>query len=221
MLKDSQIAKDVQVANKLLNQLNDSIEKINGYIATDKKEDLINELYNYENISERLVNNARLLPIISGTPKAKDKVQDIIIEENNIDICYTEKGWFYVKIPSLLPKKEKGDASYIRATLQMGMKKFFETHKKKRFTDDMTIIFKHNYAKERTYREFRDHDNIELNVVVDMIALYVLVDDSPMKLKHYYCSFMEESDSTEVYVIPTKDFKEWLIMNGIQENKEK
>jgi hypothetical protein len=54
-----------------------------------------------------------------------------------------------------------------------------------------------------------------------MIALYVLVDDSPMKLKHYYCSFMEESDSTEVYVIPTKDFKEWLIMNGIQENKEK
>lgn len=210
MLKDSQIAKDVLITKKLLTQLNDSLDVINTKIEQDDKEGLIKELFNYENLSEKMVNNARLLPIISGIPKALDTVNDIIIEENNVNICYTQEGWFYVKIPSLLPKKEKGDPSYIRATLQAGMKKYFQTHKKIRFREDCVIIFKHNYSKERTYREYRDHDNIELNAIVDMIALYVLVDDSPMKLKHFYCSDICTSDSTEIFLIPSKDFKLWL-----------
>lgn len=210
MLKDSQIAKDVLVAEKLLSQLENSLAIIQEKIEQDDKEGLIKELFNYENISEKAVNNARLLPIVSGLPKAKDIVGDIIIDENNVEISYTKEGWFYVKIPSLLPKKEKGDPSFIRATLNSGMKKFFKTHERKKYKEDMVIIFKHNYSKKRTYREYRDHDNIELNAIVDMIALHVLIDDSPMKLKHFYCSSISSTDSTEIFLVPKDDFSKWL-----------
>ena len=210
MLKDSQIAKDISVADKLLKQLENSLSIIHEKIEQDDKEGLVKELFNYENISEKAINNARLLPIVSGLPKAREMIDDIIVSENDVKISYTKEGWFYVKIPSLLPKKEKGDPSYIRATLNSGMKKFFKTHKRNKYEEDMVIIFKHNYSKERTYREYRDHDNIELNAIVDMIALHVLIDDSPMKLKHFYCSCIEDDDSTEIFLIPSTDFKIWL-----------
>lgn len=210
MLKDSQIAKDVSNAHKLLKQLSDSLDVIDSKINNNDKEGLIQELFNYEHIAEKTVNNARLMPIISGVPKAINIVNDIIVEENNLDISYTEEGWFYIKIPSLLTKKEKGNASFIRATINAGLKLFFENNPKIRFRDNMVIIFKHNYSKERTYRDYRDHDNIELNVVIDSIALYVLVDDSPMKLKHFYCSSVEDTDSTEIFLVPYKEFIPWL-----------
>lgn len=209
MLKDSQIAKDVLVAEKLINKAEDSLKKINTMIAQDNKEGLLEELFNYENLCEKIVNNGRLLPIMSGR-NAKDIINNTIIEENNLNIEYTQEGWFYVKIPSLLPKKEKGDPSYIRTTLNVGMKDFFSKNEKKKFESNVVMIFKHNYSKERTYREYRDHDNIELNSVVDMIALYVLIDDSPMKAKHFYCSAIEDTDSTEVFIIPQTDLKKWL-----------
>lgn len=209
MLKDSQIAKDVLIAEKLIEKAKTSLEKINTMIALDNKEGLLEELFNYENISEKIVNNARLLPIMSGR-NAKNIINDIIMKENNVNIKYTQEGWFYVKIPSLLPRKEKGDPSYIRTTLNVGMKDFFSKNEKYKFEEKIIMIFKHNYSKERTYREYRDHDNIELNAIVDMIALYVLIDDSPMKAKHFYCSDIEDNDSTEVFVIPQKDFKDWL-----------
>lgn len=209
MLKDSQIAKDVLIAEKLIKKAEDSLKKIDTMIAQDNKEGLLEELFNYENLCEKIVNNGRLLPIMSGR-NAKDIINNTIIEENNLNIEYTQEGWFYVKIPSLLPKKEKGDPSYIRTTLNVGMKDFFSKNEKKKFESNVVMIFKHNYSKERTYREYRDHDNIELNSVVDMIALYVLIDDSPMKAKHFYCSAIEDTDSTEVFIIPQTDLKKWL-----------
>ena len=210
MLKDSQIAKDLLVAEKLQEKLQNSLNVIKTKIDADDKDGLIEELFNYENLSEKMVNNARLLPIITGLPRAKNFVDDIIINQNNVSVCYTEEGWFYVNIPSLLTKKEKGDPSYIRATLNAGLQNYFKDNKKRKFREDCVIIFRHNYSKERTYREYRDHDNIELNAIVDMIALHVLVDDSPMKLKHFYCSCIDEIDHTEVFIVPFIDFQNWL-----------
>jgi len=210
MLKDSQVAKDISTAKKIISKLNKSLDILDNCLDNDNKEELIKELFNYENIAEQLVNNARLLPIATGLPQAKNIVTDSIISENNVQISYTKEGWFYVNIPSLLPKKEKGSPSYIRATLDAGIKNYFSKNEKIKFKEESIIIFKHNYSKERTYREYRDHDNIELNAVVDIIALHVLIDDCPMRLKHFYCSAISDTDRTEVFIVPEKDFINWL-----------
>ena len=210
MLKDSQFAKDVYVADKLLKDAQKSLDKIKSFIDNNNREEAINESFKYEIISEKIVNNARIIPITSGRINAKNQILDIIIEENKVEVGYMDNGWFKIRIPSLLPKKEKGNPSYIRATLDAAMKKYFEINKRNRFEENCVFIVKHNYSEERSSREYRDHDNIELNAVMDTVALYVLIDDAPMKCRHYYCSAIDKTDNTEIFIVPNKDFVEWL-----------
>lgn len=210
MLKDSQLAKDIKKANKLISDAQKSLSIIDQHIENNDKEEAMKEIFKYERISEKIVNNARVIPIASGIPKIQDTISELIIEENDVKIRYTEDGWFYAKIPCLLPKKEKGDPSYIRTTLSFAMKKFFSSHERKKFREPCVFIVRHNYSIERSDREYRDHDNIELNAVMDLVAMYVLLDDSPMKCKHYYCSAIDITDSTEVFIVPHKDFIKWL-----------
>ena len=42
------------------------------------------------------------------------------------------------------------------------------------------MIFRHTYDRNRPEREYRDHDNIELNTVVDAVVMFFLVDDAPI-----------------------------------------
>ena len=76
--------------------------------------------------------------------------------------------------------------------------------------DDCAIIFRHVYSRDRPERQQRGHDNIELNIVVDIVALYTMRDDSPVVCDHYYCSAAGKQERTEVYVVPRNEFTEWL-----------
>ena len=49
-------------------------------------------------------------------------------------------------------------------------------------------------------------------MVTDIVALYVMQDDAPLKCCHYYCSAAGESDRTEGYVVPRDEFAQWLIL---------
>lgn len=215
MQSESKFEKDLKTAQRLLSKAQQSLAKINSCIERKNISNAIEESYNYEILCERIVNNARILPVSSGIPSVKGVVVDNIIKENNVLVEYTNENWFHINFPSLLPKKEKGDPSYIRATVQSALKKFFLDNKKRTLQDDSIIIFQHNYNKSRPEREFRDHDNIEINAIVDLVALYLLVDDSPMKCKHFYCSKVSDHDSTDVFLIPTSDFVVWLKANNI------
>lgn len=56
----------------------------------------------------------------------------------------------------------------------------------------------------------RDHDNIEINMVSDIVAMYVMPDDGPQVCSHYYCSAGGTTERTEVYVVPKQEFQTWL-----------
>lgn len=89
------------------------------------------------------------------------------------------------------------------------MKDFFRYKSPVRYTD-CVLIYRHVYAKTRPERKRRDHDNIEINMVSDIIALYVMEDDAPSFCRHYYCSAAAMEERTEVYVVPNEDFPLWL-----------
>jgi hypothetical protein len=75
-------------------------------------------------------------------------------------------------------------------------------------------VFRHVYRRDRPERQYRDHDNIELNRVLDIVALYVMVDDSPMRCRHYYCGAPGSGHRTEIYVVPRDEFVHWLAIEG-------
>lgn len=162
-----------------------------------------------EEVSEKTVLLTRALPAYTGNPKARLETENLIKLSIPIEIGFTEEGWFSLRIPALLPKKDAGSADYIRSSLYLAMREFFLDSQPVRY-NDCVLIYRHIYARDRPERKKRDHDNIEVNMVSDIVAMYVLPDDGPSVCSHYYCSAQGQSDRTEVYVVPQCEFTEWL-----------
>ena len=68
----------------------------------------------------------RAIPTYTGLPYAKKEVQRIMSEEVPFEIGYTDEGWFCVRFPRMLPKKEKGGVEYIRGQLYPALERFFK-----------------------------------------------------------------------------------------------
>lgn len=165
--------------------------------------------FEFERILENAVLLARVMPAYTGHPNAADLSEQVICETVPVEMGFMMTGWFYLEIPVLLPKKEQGAASYIRGVLYPAMRRFF-TGKAPVSYPDCVLIFRHIYDRHRPERAWRDHDNIEVNMVTDIIALYLLPDDAPRHCAHYYCSAAGDQDATTVYVVPRSELADWI-----------
>lgn len=158
---------------------------------------------------EKLALLARSLPACTGDPRATGLVEHVMQDIIPIVMGYTWQGWFFLHLPALLPKKGCGSPIYIQQMLYPAMRRFF-AGKVPATYDDCVLIYRHIYDKNRPERAYRDHDNIEVNMVTDVVAFYLLPDDAPMRCAHFYCSDSGAADGTEVYVVPRTQFPSWL-----------
>lgn len=163
----------------------------------------------FESEVEKLALLARVLPAYTGHPKAMELSDMLLSQEFPIEMGYTEQGWFCVRLPVLLPKKGSGSPAYIQQALYPAMQRFFAGKLPASYPDSV-LIYRHIYDAHRPERAYRDHDNIEQNMVTDIIALYLLPDDAPLRCAHFYCSAAGPEDCTEVYVVPREQFPTWL-----------
>lgn len=171
-----------------------------------------------EETSERTVLLTRVLPASTGAPHAAIDTANLIALCIPVEIGFTVEGWFGLRIPALLPKKDTGSADYIRSFLYPAMRDFFMGKEPVRFTD-CVLAYRHVYDRSRPERRLRDHDNIEINMVSDIIAMYVMPDDGPKICSHYYCSAEGNEERTEVYVVPREQFPLWLTMEKTMPDK--
>ena len=178
------------------------------YDAHDTKQ-AYDQAIRLEETAERMVLLTRVLPAYTGCPQAGMEVENVLRLCIPVEIGFTKEGWFSLRIPALLPKKESGSASYIRSFLYPAMRDFFQNQPPVRFRD-CVLAYRHVYSRDRPERRKRDHDNIETNMVSDIVALYVMPDDGPDICSHYACSAEGMEDRTEVYVIPKNEFAAWL-----------
>lgn len=199
--------KDIKLAKKMLNNASNNIKNIETALEASNLQELSNECIKYEKTCEKITNQSRLFPVSFGINNALNYVEDIILEENNVLIELNDDGFFHIKMPVLLNKKEGGNPTFIRSILFTALRDFFKKNNIEKFQEKCVIVFKHNYSKDRAYREMRDHDNIELNSVVDLVALFMMTDDSPLLLDHFYFSTNENNDdSTEIFLVPRSKF---------------
>ena len=179
------------------------------YLDEEDRESYFQQALLIEECAEQLTLVARTLPSYIGHPDAEAQVEAILKQEIPVEIGYTKEGWFSVRIPILLPKKSKGSTDYIRSFLYPAMRDFFVEKPPVRYREAV-LIYRHVYDRRRPERQMRDHDNIEINMVSDIVAMYVMPDDGPAVCAHYYCSAAAEQERTEVYVVPNGDFPIWL-----------
>jgi hypothetical protein len=168
------------------------------------------EAFRFAEESEKLTLLARALPACTGHPKAREMAETLVDESIPVTIQFTPEGWLALRFPALLPRKERGNLDYIRAFLYPAMRRFAQGNPPLRF-GDCVLCFRHIYDRQRPERLFRDHDNIEVNVVVDILAAYLLRDDTPMQCAHYYCSAAGDADGTEVFMVPRADFGRLIV----------
>ena len=188
------------------------------YIDEEDRESYFQQALLIEECAEQLTLAARTLPSYIGHPDAEGQVEAILKQEIPVEIGYTKEGWFSVRIPMLLPKKSKGSTDYIRSFLYPAMRDFFVEKPPVRYREAV-LIYRHVYDRRRPERQMRDHDNIEVNMVSDTIAMYVLNDDAPMCCNHFYCSAASTWERTEVYVVPVQDFPQWLAQEHLIPDK--
>lgn len=196
-------------AEAKLKQMSQQMENIRWMAENGRYEAALEHALRLEYNSERLTLLTRALPGYTGNPLAKAHVDKAIEEAVPVEIGYTEEGWFSLRLPLLLPKKESGSADYIRGCLYPAMRRFFKDKQPVHYPD-CVLIFRHVYSRDRPERQRRDHDNLEVNIVSDIVALYTMPDDSPGVCNHFYCSAAAEQERTEIYVVPKDDFQKWL-----------
>ena len=158
---------------------------------------------------EKLALLARVIPAYTGHPKATELTEQMLLDTVPIEMGYARRGWFVLKIPALLPKKGSGSPIYIQQYLYPALRRSFDG-KPPALYRSCVLAYRHVYQHDRPERACRDHDNIEVNMVTDIITLYLLPDDAPRRCAHYYCSAAGEVDCTEIYVVPTSRFPMWL-----------
>lgn len=168
-----------------------------------------------EEIAEKYILSCRALPLYTNNPKAKAGVDRIIADSIPVHMGYTDEGWFCLQIPALLPKKDRGSAEYVRGFLYPAMDRFF-TGKPRAIYPDAVLCYRHVYDRSRPERQWRDHDNIEINMVSDTVALHTMKDDGAAVCWHFYCSAPGAEDRTEVYVVPQDELRFFLeLLPGI------
>ena len=192
-----------------INRLNAETRLIRQLLDQNYLEEAYSVSLRLARYSEQTALLTRKLPVYTGKPSAYQDVEDAVCSAVPVKISITKEKWFYVNLPTLLPKKEMESRSYIRAYLYPALQRYFADHEPLHYVDAV-LIFRHVYDRKRPERRKRDHDNIEVNTVADAIALFVLTDDGPAVCSHYYCSGAGDEDCTEVFVVPRRDFPLWL-----------
>lgn len=198
-------------ARKRLSKLDDELQITYRLAASGNIKQAYDMALKAEDTSENLTLLMRSIPAYTGNPKALEDATEVMRVNVPIELGYTREGWFVLRMPLLLPKKSEGSASYIRSFLYPAMKEFFENTYPIRY-QDCVLVYRHVYDESRPERAYRDHDNIELNMVTDVVAMYVMEDDSPLNCRHYYCSAKGTKERTEVYVIPRTEFSDFLFV---------
>lgn len=209
MQQDNQYTKVMDLLDNKLKQAKKQLDDVRFYYENGHVEHALEQAFDVEATVEKAVILSRNLPAYTGHPQALQKVEEIIRDTVPVEIGFTKEGWFSVRIPLLLPKKNSGSTDYIRGFLYPRLSEFFRGKQPVRYTD-CVVIYRHVYDRQRPERQYRDHDNYEINFVTDAVAMYVMPDDNPTVCTHYYCSAKSSTERTEVYVVPKKDFKQWF-----------
>lgn len=209
MQQENQFTKAMNSLDVKLGQAKKQLDEVRFYYERGRFEYALNQALDMEETVEKAVLLSRALPAYTGNPNAVKRVEGIIKNTIPVEIGYTRQGWFSVRIPMLLPKKDAGSTDYIRGFIYPNLREFFKEKQPVRYTD-CVVIYRHVYDEQRPERQYRDHDNYEINCVTDAVAMYVMPDDNPTVCTHYYCSAKSSVERTEVYIVPKTDFKQWL-----------
>lgn len=129
-------------------------------------------------------------------------VQGIKINDNN--------GILEIDLPCLLPKRKKRQSTeFLIDPLHFTLSQYSDSHPLKRFKH-CVVCFSHVYSEEFPKQNIRDYDNLELKQLLDVIATFIMEDDTGLLVDAYNTTEIGNNDCTRISVMDKNRFSEWL-----------
>ena len=115
-----------------------------------------------------------------------------------------------ITLPSLLPKKMQHQSSeFLLDPLYNALSQYAEHHDLPRY-HHCVVCFSHIYCRDLPDRRVRDYDNLELKRFLDLVASFVLVDDSGLLCDAYNSTELGGTDCTRISIMDSTRFSDWL-----------
>lgn len=124
-----------------------------------------------------------------------------------------------IDLPELLPHRPTYDA--VKRTMkyyydidkwkimyEAAFRKEFEYGKFQIYGEKVCLIFLHHYDREK--KVVPDTDNLETKPIIDIIALYLLRDDSYEYMSHYVDAVEDDRSYTEIIICPLSKLHDYV-----------
>lgn len=171
---------------------------------------------NYETISTEAVLRAEKIAcslrslLFASTSVPREEYLVKAGEVHGIEITY-EDGILAVTMPRLLPKKKsKQSGVFLLDPLGASLSQYAKENTLPRFRECVVCV-SHVYSHALPEWCLLDYDNLQQKQILDMIALYVMVDDSGLLCDAYNTTELGEKDCTRIYIMEKNHFAGWLL----------
>ena len=203
------------VISRKIGQLTSDIEKLKNTLAAIESTDIQKYPENYDMLTTDAALRSELIACrmrhliyqSTNTKKATylasaGVVQGIKINDN--------KGILEITLPCLLPKRKKRQSTeFLIDPLYFTLSQYSDSHPLKRFKH-CVVCFSHIYSADFPKQNVRDYDNLELKQLLDVIATFIMEDDTGLLVDAYNTTEIGESDCTRISVMEKDGFTKWI-----------
>lgn len=170
---------------------------------------------NYEVLStdaalraERIACRLRHLIYTSTSIKKEEYLTSAAVMQGVV-VSY-EDNLLEITLPCLLPKRQKRQSSeFLIDPIHAALSQYAKSHPMPQF-QHCVVCFSHVYCQELPERRVRDYDNLELKQLLDVVASFIMVDDSGLLCDAYNTTELGETDCTRISIMPQSRFSTWL-----------
>jgi len=210
---------DRQALSRKIMRIGDDVRRLEQDLTALQSLDLVNYPDNYSNLSQQVMVNGEYICrklrelVYSTTNISWTDLLERSANELDIRVSSDTKGIIDISLPCLIPNRKKKPTDFITAPLSAALERFVLVRQPifERFKH-CVICITHIYNKSMYNNgRKRDHDNIEIKGIIDVINTFLLTDDTGNLCDIYNSSEFSDEDSTQITIIKKDMFLEWII----------
>lgn len=121
-----------------------------------------------------------------------------------------ENGVLNIFLPCLIPKRrQRKNTEYLTDPLYYALHQYAACRSLPKYRH-CVVCFCHIYNRNQPDRRVRDYDNLELKQLLDVIAAFLMEDDTGLLCDAYNTTELGEADCTCISVMDQERFFPWL-----------
>ena len=198
-----------------LSRIQDELPRLSNTLNAMKITDTDAYAKNYEELSldaairaERVACALRNL-IFAANLTEKSLLMETVAKEHGITIRH-QSNLVEITIPGLMPKRNKRiNTTFLTEPLQHCLETYTRNHVLPHFKE-CVVCFSHIFDRSLPTRRIRDYDNLECKQILDIVASFLMTDDSGLYCDAYHTTEFGDRDCTILTIMEITAFPYWL-----------